>query len=110
MTTANENPMASKEPVVARPDQPEAATALLRAENERLKERVQRLEEERERERQALAAVRAERDAYRRAAYAWAAGQVTDEDLRRYAAEEDGLPLDDFIGELEGGAKANKDA
>jgi hypothetical protein len=43
----------------------------------------------------------AERDAYRAAAQAWAAAQVTEADIQRYAQEEPGLPLEAFIGELE---------
>jgi hypothetical protein len=88
----------------------EAATALPTAENERLHERIKQLEQERERDQQTIVTLQAERDAYRRAVYAWAREQITEEDLQRYAHNEDGLPLDDFIGELEQGAKVSTDA
>jgi hypothetical protein len=73
----------------------------LRAEIEALRRRVRQLEEEQARDRQTLAALEAERDAYRRAAYAYALAEITDEDIQRYGQLEDGEPLEAFIGELE---------
>ena len=88
----------------------EAGAARLWPENERLRERLQQLAEEHERDRQTIAALQEERDAYRRAIYSWALAQITDEELQRYGQPEAGLPLDEFIGELEQGARASKDA
>jgi hypothetical protein len=82
----------------------------LAAASERLHARIEQLERERKADRQTIAALQAERDAYRRALYAWALEQITDEDLQRYSRSEDGLPLDEFIGELETGARARTDA
>jgi hypothetical protein len=96
MTTTNQNPRAPGNQAVPNPEQDEATAALSRAEIERLHERIKQLE--------------AERDAYRRAAYAWALERITDDELRRYAQNEEGLALDVFIGELERSAKVGKDA
>ena len=76
----------------------------LRQENERLRQRVRELEDERDRERQSLATLRAEYAAYRHSLAAWARGQFTEAELRRFTEEEDEvkcLPLDQFIGELD---------
>jgi hypothetical protein len=97
MTRTNEN-----QPVLG-PTPEEEGTPRLRAENECLRERLQQFAEEHERDRQTIAALQEERDAYRRALYAWALEQITDEDLQRYAQPEAGVPLDEFIGELEQG-------
>ena len=48
-----------------------------------------------------MRALKKERDAYRRAVYAWAEEQLTREDLAHLASSKEGLPLSDFIGELE---------
>jgi hypothetical protein len=40
-------------------------------------------------------------DMYRRASQAWAAAQITDADIKRYAQNEPGGPIDSFIAELE---------
>src|SRR5436305_13621219 len=50
---------------------------------------------------EAVKQLQAERDVYREAAYAWALAEVTEEDLPRYAQEEEGLPLKAFLRELE---------
>ena len=80
MATTNQDPSTPGNQAVPKAEPDEATAARLRAENERLHERVKQLE--------------AECDAYRRAAYAWALEQVTDYKLRRYAQDEEGLPLD----------------
>jgi hypothetical protein len=82
-----------------------APTLPLATENESLRERIEQLEQERAVDRQTIATLQAERDAYRRAVYAWALEQITEEQLQRYAQSEDGLPLENFIGELEQGRK-----
>jgi hypothetical protein len=105
MTSKDESPGIPGTPAVPETAKDEAVTTLLRAENAHLRERVRQLEEERDRQHQRTAALQAERDTYRRAAYAWALEQIKDEDLKRYAQNEPGLPLDDFIGELEQNAK-----
>jgi hypothetical protein len=87
----------------------EVANSKVSADSERLHERINQLEQERERDRRALAALEAERDAYRRVVYAWALGQVTDEEVERYAQTEEGASLDDFIAELERPAHADRD-
>jgi hypothetical protein len=43
----------------------------------------------------------AELEMYRRAAQAWAAAEITEADIERYAEQEPGLLLEAFIGELE---------
>jgi hypothetical protein len=94
--TTNQDPRTPGDQAGSNAEPDEAAAARLRAENERLHERIKQLE--------------AERDAYRRAAYAWALERITDEELRQYAQNEEGLPLEAFIGELEQSAKVSKDA
>jgi hypothetical protein len=84
--------------------------ARLREEYDRLRQRVEQLEAERDQDRQLLTALRAEHEAYRRALYAWAADQITEEDLQRYAQEEEGVPLSDFIKELEELADGGRNA
>ena len=42
-----------------------------------------------------------ERDSYKRAAQAWVMQQVTEEQIQRYGQEEPGVPLKEFIGDLE---------
>jgi hypothetical protein len=88
----------------------DAASTLLRAENARLQETIKNLAQERDRDLQTIASLNAERDAYRRVVYAWALDQITDEDLERYAHQETGVPLDEFIGELDRQAQVSKDA
>lgn len=80
---------------------PDASAAAMRTENARLQEQLRQLEDVLRKDRETLAALRAERDAYRRAAYAWALDQITDADLQRYGQDEPGLPLEAFIGDLE---------
>ena len=82
----------------------------LQAELETLRRRIQQLEEERARDRQAFSALEADRDAYRRAAYAWALAEITEEEIQRDAQMEEGEPLDAFIGELEELVNRRKDA
>jgi hypothetical protein len=110
MTTIHDGANMPDKVAVAQPGQAEATTSLPITDNERLRARIKQLEEERERDRQALNALQAERDAYRRAVYAWALEQITDEDVQRYAHSEEGLPLDDLLAELEQRDKASKDA
>jgi hypothetical protein len=93
-------PVEKQEPAVPEP----------KSENDRLHQRIQQLEQEQERARQTIAALQAERDAYRRAAYAWALEQITDEEVERYGQTEEGLALDDFIGELEHPERTRRDA
>jgi hypothetical protein len=73
----------------------------LHAECERLRQVVKGLEEERRRDHEALAALRQECEAYRRAAHAWARKQFTPEELRDIPEAKDCAPLDQFLGELE---------
>jgi hypothetical protein len=96
MTTTNQDPRTPGNQAMPTKEQDEATAALLRVEIERLHERIKQLE--------------AERDAYRRAAYAWALERITDDELRRYEQDEEGFPLDAFIGELEQGAKSSRGA
>jgi hypothetical protein len=110
MTKTNDSPGLLGDPTLPATEKDEAAATLLRAENARLHEHIKQLQEDQERDRQTIATLQAERDAYRRALYAWALEQITDEDLQRYAQNEDGLPLDDFIGELDPNAKVSRDA
>jgi outer membrane murein-binding lipoprotein Lpp len=70
-----------------------ADLALVQAECQRLRTRVQQLEQE--------------RDAYRRAVYAYELEQITQADLQRYAQPEAGLPLEAFLDELNGIAKGS---
>ena len=94
MSIGNENPVLS-------PDLGANAPLPPHDEIEQLRQRVKVLEDERARDRQLVESLTAERDAYRRAAMAWALADVTDEDIERYAQNEDGIPLEAFIGELE---------
>lgn len=80
---------------------PDVSAAALQTENARLQEQIRQLEDVLRQDRETLAAVRAERDAYRRAAYAWALDQITDADLERYSHDEPGLSLEAFIVDLE---------
>jgi len=59
----------------------------LNAECERLRHRVEQLEEESVRDRQLIATLQAERENYERSLLAWAGKQVTEEDVQRYAQE-----------------------
>jgi hypothetical protein len=109
MTPSNEGANIPGNVVVPERDQAPTVTTLLTTDHKSLQARVKQLEEERERDHRAMAALQAERDAYRRAVYAWALEQITDEDLERYAHSEAGLPLDDFIADLERTANTSKD-
>src|SRR3954447_19948583 len=64
------------------PDQANGVNIDLRTECERLRQAVERLEEERRRDLEFLETVRKERDEYRRAMYAWARQQFTEEEIR----------------------------
>lgn len=75
---------------------PEGTSPLATTERESLLQRIRELE--------------AERDAYRRAAYAWALGQVTQDDIERYSQEEEGLPLAAFLRELQAAARTPQNA
>jgi hypothetical protein len=80
---------------------------------ERLRQRVRDLEQGRDMDRMALADVRAEFAAYRRALADAAMRQYTEEQLRQFAQEEDETQcrtLDEFIGELEAVVKGKRDA
>jgi hypothetical protein len=71
---------------------------------ERLRQRVRDLEQGRDLDRKALADVRAEFAAYRRALADAAMQQYTEEQRRQFTQEEDETQcrtLDEFIGELE---------
>jgi hypothetical protein len=74
---------------------PGLSVAALEAENERLRQRVRQLEEERGRDRQALTTLQIERDACLRSLHASAWERVTEDELRRWAEdeEEDGATL-----------------
>jgi hypothetical protein len=82
----------------AKPNGPEGAEVAsarqLEAENNGLRQRIRQLEEE--------------RDDYRRIAYAWAREEFarrglpfTEEELERRVREEDGVPLEAFLAELQ---------
>jgi hypothetical protein len=78
------------------------------AEKESLRQLVCQLEEERARDRRSLAALEAECKAYRRLLASWAWSQVSDLELQRWAEEEEeGIPLEEFIDELEYLAKGS---
>jgi len=82
----------------------ESRTQVRDKECENLKLRVKQLEEELALISQSLAKIQAEHDTYRRSLHAQVLTQFSDEDLRRFAEEEDEgqcKPLDQFIGELE---------
>jgi hypothetical protein len=78
---------------------------------ERLRLRVRELETEREADRRRLAELESERDHYRAEAYAWARkefarkGLPDEEELKRRIQQEDGVPLEAFLGEIERVAK-----
>ncbi len=48
-----------------------------------------------------LRTLRKKHQAYQKAIYAWADEELAKEDLDRLLASKDGLPLEEFIGELE---------
>jgi hypothetical protein len=100
----------TNDPAVPDVEGVDAASTLLRAENARLQETIKKLAHERDRDRQTIANLYAERDAYRRVVYTWALDQITDEDLERYAQQETGVPLDEFIGEVDQQAQLSKNA
>jgi hypothetical protein len=108
--SANVDPNIPSKPAVPHPEKAEAVAALAGAEKERLHELIRQLEKERVRDHQTIASLQKERDAYRRAAYAWALEQITDEDLQRYAQNDDGVSYDDLIEELKASNKASRDA
>jgi hypothetical protein len=95
----------SNDPPAGRPGQ--TATPQdngLREENERLRQRVHKLEVERDRERQFLAALQAEYATQRRSLADWVRAQFTEDELRRFGQEEDEAhcrSLDELMGELE---------
>jgi hypothetical protein len=90
------------------PDENNSVSATLKRECERLNQRVKQLEAERDRDGQALKALQTECNHYRRALYAWAQEQfmqrepqLTDQELTLLMEEGKGVPLEDFLGELE---------
>ena len=68
---------------------------------ERLQQRVQQLEEEREHNRQTIAALQAERDVYLRSLYAWARGQVPEDDWRGFVPEDHSVSSGEVLELLE---------
>ena len=82
------------------------------AEVERLQQTLERAEQERDALREALKVIQAERDEYRSTLYAWAIDhftrhgpQFTEEELLRLMSEDPGLPLEEFIDEVEQAAQ-----
>src|SRR5258707_6095055 len=78
------------------------------AEIERLRQALERAEEERDACREALRVAQAEREEYRSTLYAWMKDHLARlgtelpvEELIRGMREEDGLPLEAFIDEIE---------
>jgi uncharacterized protein YlxW (UPF0749 family) len=97
--------MAHQNPATIAPQQllasgitPEAKVASTQLD---LQHEVDRLTQEVQRLNQVIAEQREELDAYRKASQAWAVAQVSEADIRLYAQEEPGLPLEAFIDELE---------
>ncbi len=74
-------------------NEPTAPSAELRTECQRLQERVRQLEEE-------LAALRTERDDYRRAVYAYLRQESPEEDWRDFREEDYTLPAEQVLAEL----------
>jgi hypothetical protein len=60
----------------------------LKAENEQLRQQLQKLAQEHDRARQALTALQAERDACLRCLHAWAWERVPDDELGRWTEDE----------------------
>ncbi|MBI1918537.1 MAG: hypothetical protein HYS12_27915 [Planctomycetes bacterium] len=82
------------------------------AEIERLRQALERAERERDTYREALQLAQAERDDYRRTLYAWMRDhlarlntELSEEELLRLMREDPGLPLEDFLGEVEQAAR-----
>lgn len=77
--------------------------AELQDECRRLRVVVERLQAELAENRRALATVQAERDAYLKSLYAWSRSQVSQEQLRQWATEQDvdGVTLDQLMAELD---------
>src|SRR4051812_5482501 len=96
MSAGSEHSVVPQNPIA-----PPGANPPARDDREFLLQRIQELEQENARARETIAALEAERDAYRRAVYAFVMDQITEEDIARDAQPEEGLPLEAFIGELE---------
>jgi hypothetical protein len=79
-----------------------STVAELKGECRRLHAQVDHMQTELAETRQALARVQAERDAYLRSLYAWSRGQVSEEQLRRWATEQDvtGVSFEKLLEEL----------
>lgn len=95
MTTPHRTPRPSAK-TTSLPDGANALatpSAELRAECQRLQERVRHLEEE-------LAALRAERDDYRRAVYAYLRQEGTEDDWRDFREADYTLPAQQVLAEL----------
>jgi hypothetical protein len=95
MSTADEPPATPQQPVP-----PESQAAPPPVEPTALQQRLQQLEAAHARALNTIAALEAERNAYRQAAYQWALAQITESDIERYAQDEDGLPLEAFVENL----------
>ena len=76
--------------------------AELQAECRLLREQVARLQAEITEERQARGRLQAERDLYLQSIYAWSRAQVSEEQRRRWATEQDatGVSFDQLVAEL----------
>src|SRR3954447_530856 len=79
---------------------------------ERLRQALERAEQERDSCREALRVAQAERDEYRSTLYAWVINhfaregpELSEEELIRLMSEEDGLPLEEFLSEVEQAAR-----
>lgn len=107
-----ENPNPSRPQPSTAPDQGQAAPAP-DGDRAALERRLAQLEGELAAALQELAGVRAERDAFRQSYFALLRDQFTEEELRRFATddnEEGCQALDQFIGELEAVVKNGKRA